>query len=164
MAIVENLDGITLEEFVGEFEVSHVGSASRTINRKETEPCAGDVIELTIAMRHQLIGLLRCCIERNGIVHAVIGAERHFLISAIHAGTGCIHKVLYGVMPTSFENIVETNDVALNIHIRVINAITYSCLSCEVHDNVKLVFLEQFVDQFAICYATLDEMIVKSEE
>jgi hypothetical protein len=67
-------------------------------------------------------------------------------------------------MPTSFENIVETNDVALNIHIRVINAITYSCLSCEVHDNVKLVFLEQFVDQFPICYATFDEMIVKSGE
>ena len=39
IAVVENLDGSAFHEFIGEAKVSHIGTAGRTVNGKETQTC-----------------------------------------------------------------------------------------------------------------------------
>ena len=46
VTIVENLDGITLHQFVGKAEVRHVRSSSRSIHREESQTRTWNIIEL----------------------------------------------------------------------------------------------------------------------
>lgn len=39
VTVVENLDGLTLDQFVGEAKVGHVGTTCRAIDGKETQTC-----------------------------------------------------------------------------------------------------------------------------
>ena len=45
VAVVEYLDGLTLQQFVGEAEVRHIRTAGRAIYCKEAQACCGDVIQ-----------------------------------------------------------------------------------------------------------------------
>ena len=83
VAIIENLDGLAFHQFVGEAEVSHVGTASRAINCKEAEAGRGDVVELAIGMGHQLVALLRGGVEAHGVVYLVVCRIGHLLVAAI---------------------------------------------------------------------------------
>ena len=83
VAIIENLDGFAFHQFVGEAEVSHVGTTSRAIDGKEAEAGRGDVVELTISMGHQFVALLRGGVEAYGVVHLVVCRIRHFLVATI---------------------------------------------------------------------------------
>ena len=58
VAVIENLDGFAFHQFVGEAEVSHVGTACGTIDGKEAETGGWDVIEFAIGMSHKLVALL----------------------------------------------------------------------------------------------------------
>ena len=83
VAIVENLDGLAFHQLVGEAEVSHVGTAGRAINCKETQACRWDVVELAIGMGHQLVALLGGGVEAYGVVHLVVCRIGHLLVAAI---------------------------------------------------------------------------------
>ena len=83
VAIVEYLDGIAFHQFVGETEVSHVGTTSGAIDGEEAEAGRGDVVELAIGMGHQLVALLRGGIKRHGIIDLVVCRIRHLLVAAI---------------------------------------------------------------------------------
>ena len=83
VAIVENLDGLAFHQFVGEAEVSHVGTASGAIDGEEAKTCRRNVVEFGVSMSHQLVALLRCGIEAHGIVYLVVGRVWHFLVAAI---------------------------------------------------------------------------------
>ena len=50
--------------------------------------------------------------------------------------------MLDGMMTAGFEDVVEPYDVALDIDIGVLDAVAYSCLGCEVDDDVEVIFLE----------------------
>lgn len=84
VAVVEDLDGLAFTEFVGEAEIRHVRTAGRTIDRKETETCGRDIVELRIGMGHELVALLGRGIEAHRIVHLVISRIRHLLVAAIN--------------------------------------------------------------------------------
>ena len=83
VAIVENLDGVAFYQLVGKAEVSHVGTAGRTIDGEEAEAGRGDVVEFRVGMGHQLVALLGGGVEAHGVVHLVICRIRHFLVAAI---------------------------------------------------------------------------------
>ena len=83
VAIVEYLDGLAFNKFIGEAEVSHVGTTSGAIDGEETEAGRGDVVELAIGMGHQLVALLRGGIKRHGIIDLVVCRIRHLLVAAI---------------------------------------------------------------------------------
>lgn len=83
VAIIENLDGLTFHQFVGEAEVSHVGTAGGAIDGKEAEAGRWDVVELRVGMGHQLVALLRGGVEAHGVVHLVVCRIRHLLVAAI---------------------------------------------------------------------------------
>ena len=83
VAVVVDLDGLALQEFIGEAEVGHVGSSGGAIDGEEAEAGGGNVVEFGIAVGHELVTLLGGSVEAYWIVYAVIGAEGHFLVAAI---------------------------------------------------------------------------------
>ena len=95
VAIIEDFYRFALQEFVGEAEIGHIGATGRTIDGEEAQTGGRDIVKLRIAVGEELIALLRGCIEGDGIVDTVVGRERHLLVTTIHTGTACIHKVLH---------------------------------------------------------------------
>ena len=83
VAIVEYLDGLAFNKFVGKAEVCHIGTTCRAIDGEEAQAGRGDVVELAIGMGHQLVALLRGGIKRHGIIDLVVCRIRHLLVAAI---------------------------------------------------------------------------------
>lgn len=83
VAIVENLDGLAFHQFVGEAEVSHIGTAGGAIDGEEAQAGRGDVVELRVGMGHQLVALLRGGVEAHGVVYLVVCRIGHLLVAAI---------------------------------------------------------------------------------
>ncbi len=42
-------------------------------------------------------------------------------------------------MTTAFQNIRETQDIALNISMRIFQTVSNTCLGCEIYDSVETV-------------------------
>ena len=45
------------------------------------------------------------------------------------------------VMTTSLEDVVETDEVGLDVGIRIGDGISYTCLGCQIHHHVEIVDL-----------------------
>ena len=54
------------------------------------------------------------------------------------------------VMAASFKDVVETDEIALNVSIRISDTVTYTSLSCEIYYNSYLVFDENLFYGFLI--------------
>jgi len=150
LAVVENLDGLARLELVGEAEVCHVRAASGAVDRKEAQPRARDVVELAVGVCHELVALLGGGVQRDRVIDFVVGGVRDLLVAAVHAGGARVHEVLdfafFGALAACFQDVVETDEVALDVGIRVCDGIADACLGGEVHDDGKVVLLEQAVD------------------
>jgi len=94
VAVVVDLYGVALDELVGEAEVGHVGTACGAIDGEEAEASGGDVVELGIAMGKELVALLRCGVEGDGVIHTVVGGEGDFLVAAVNRAGGGVDEVL----------------------------------------------------------------------
>jgi hypothetical protein len=53
--------------------------------------------------------------------------------------------VLYGIVPASLQDVDEPDDVAVDISIRMGQAVTHSCLSGQVADPVEFLQPEQVI-------------------
>ena len=62
-------------------------------------------------------------------------------------------------MPAGLQDVVEPDHVALNISVRILDAIADTRLSCEVHDDIEVVFLEEAVDEGLVGEVALDELV-----
>lgn len=74
----------------------------------------------------------------NGVINTVIRAERDFLVAAIDRAAAGIYQVLDRVVSASFEDVVESDNVALDVSIRILDAITDSDLGGKVDDDGRL--------------------------
>ena len=157
MAVVVDLDGLAAEELVGDAEVRHVGPAGRAVNGEEAEARGGDVVELRVAVGHQLVALLGGGVERDGIVDAVFDAEGNLLVAAVNRARRSIHEVPHRMVPAGFEYIIEADDVALDIDVRILDRIAHARLRRQVDDDVEPILFKQFLDQIAIGDAAADE-------
>ena len=161
LAVVENLDGLAGLELVGEAEVGHVGAAGGAIDRKEAEPGARNVVELAVGVRHELVALLGGGVQRDWVIDFVVGGVRDLLVAAVHAGGARVHEVLdfafFGALAACFQDVVESDEVALDVGIRVCDGIADACLGGEVHDDGKVVLLEQAVDCGLVGEVRLDK-------
>ena len=50
-------------------------------------------------------------------------------------------------MAAGFQNVVEADDVAFNIYVRMIDTVTYTCLGSQIDDDIKRVFSEQIINK-----------------
>ena len=83
VAIVEYLDGLAFNKFVGKAEVCHIGTTCGAIDGEEAEAGRGDVVEFAIGMSHKLVALLGGGVEAHGVVYLVVCRIRHLLVAAI---------------------------------------------------------------------------------
>ena len=61
------------------------------------------------------------------------------------------------MMTASFKYVVETDEVALDICVRIGDAVTYSCLGGEVHHYGNVIFSEDFIYCFFVCNRGVDK-------
>ena len=173
VAVVVDLDGLALEQFVRETEIGHVRTAGRAVNGKEAKARGRDIVKLGIAVSEELVALLGGRVQAHGVVHPVVRAERDFLVAAVHAaGTGVdqvLDPAVPGIpgrsgdavirVPTGLQDVVEPDHVALDIGIRVFDAIADTRLRRQVYDDIEVVFLEEAVDQCLVGEVALDELV-----
>ncbi|CZR10455.1 hypothetical protein SAMN05216375_1463 [Trichococcus ilyis] len=54
--------------------------------------------------------------------------------------------MFHRIMSVGFQNIEESNNIALHIDIWIFNRVTHSGLSSQVHYNIRSIFPEDFHD------------------
>jgi len=156
-AVVENLDGLAGFELVGEAEVGHVRAACGAVDGKEAKSGARDVVELAVGVCHKLVALFGGGVQRDRIVDFVVGGVRYLLVAAVHAGGAGVHEVFDLIVAACFQNVVESDEVALDIGVGVGDGIADACLGGEVHDDGEVVFLKEAVDCSLVGEVCLDE-------
>ena len=114
-------------------------------------------------MRHQLVALLRSSIEGYRIVHLVVRGVRHLLVAAIDRGGRSIDQMLDLMVAACLQDIVESYKVALNVSIGIGDAVAYSRLCGEVHDNGNLVFREDFLYSVFVSNGGMDKCPVSMQ-
>ena len=162
LAVVENLDGLARLELVGEAEVGHVRAASGTVDRKEAQPRARNVVELAVGVCHELVALLGGGVQRDRVIDLVVGGIRNLLVAdllvaAVHAGGARVHEVFDLIVATCFQDVVESDEVTLDVGIWVRDGIADTGLGGEVHDDGKVVLFEQAVDGSLVGEVRFDE-------
>lgn len=157
VSVIVNLDRFSLADLVGEFEISHIRASERTVDREEAQARRRDAIEMTVRIRHELIRLLRRCVETDGMVDIVCRREGRLLLVAVNRRARCKEKMLYLVMAAGFKNIEEADDVGIDIRARMVNAVPHTSLCRQVDDNIRLILLKQCRDRRLIRQVTLDK-------
>ena len=132
LAVIEYLDSLAGFKLVGEAEVGHVGATGGAVDGKETEPCAGDVVEFAVGVGHELVALFGGGVQGNRVVHFVVGGVGDLLVAAVHAGGACVDEVFdfafFSAFAAGFQNVVESDEVALDVGVRVRDGIADPCL------------------------------------
>ena len=114
-------------------------------------------------MRQKLVGLFSGRVEGDRVIYLVFNCEGHFFVAAVYGGTGGVDQMLdtcgsivIGVA-AGFEDVVETDQVALDVDVRVIDGVADAGLRRQVDDDGGLVYREYFVDQGLVRDAASDE-------
>ena len=152
VTVVENLDGLTFHQFVGEAEIRHIGTTCRTVYCKETQAGRGDVVEFAISMGHQLVALLGGGVEAHGIVYLVVCRVWHFFVSAIDGRGRGIDQMFHLMVAARFEDVVKSDEVALDVSVGIGDAVAHACLGGEVDHYCYLVFGEDCLHGCLIGY------------
>ena len=129
-------------------------------------------------MRQELVGLLSGRVEGDRVVDFVFHCEGHFFVAAVDGGAGGVDKVLdacVGDVPrggglrggglageivgvaAGFEDVVEADQVALDVNVRVVDRVADARLRGKVHNDLGPVCLENAVDQLLVGDAAFDE-------
>ena len=173
VAVVVDLDGLAFEQLVREAEIGHVRTACGAVDGEETEARRRDVVQFGIAVGEEFVALLGSRVQAHGIVHPVVRAEGHLLVTAVHAAGAGIDQVLDPAVPgspgqsgdavirvpTRLQDVVEPDHIALDVRIRVLNAIPDPGLRREVHDDIEVVLREEPVDERLVGKVALDELV-----
>lgn len=62
-------------------------------------------------------------------------------------------------MPAGLQDVVEPDHVALDVSIRVLDAIADTGLSGKVYNDIEVVFLEEVIDEGLVGEVALDELV-----
>ena len=159
VAIVKDRDRFSLHQLLGGGKIEHIGPPGRAVNRKESEPGAGNIVQLGVTMGQQFVALFCGGVKADGVVHFVIHAEGHLLVAAVNGGGGRIDQMFHRMMAAGLQNIVKPDQVAFDVHIGMVDGIAYARLSCQIDHHGGLEFLECFFYQRLIGNGTADEHV-----
>jgi len=173
VAVVVDLDGLALEQLVREAEIGHVRTPGGAVDGEETEARGRDVVQLGIAVGEEFVALLGGRVQAHGVVHPVVRAEGHLLVAAVHAAGAGVDEVLDSAVPgipgrsgdavirvpARLQDVVEPDHIALDVRIRVLDAIPDPGLRREVHDDIEPVLREESVDERLVGKVAFDELV-----
>ena len=108
-------------------------------------------------MGQQLVALLGGRIQRNRIVHLVLDGIGHLLVGAVDAGGRGIHQMLHRMIPAGLQNIIKTDDIALDVHIGIGNGIPDTGLGCQIHHHMEAVLCKAVVNALSVGNAAPDK-------
>lgn len=86
VTVVEYPDALSPDQPVCEAVVRHVGPAAGSVDGEEAQSRGGNVVELAVGMRQQLVALLGGGVEAYGVVHHVVGGVRDLPVCPVDAG------------------------------------------------------------------------------
>ena len=158
VAVIEDLDGLSLPQLVCKTKISHIRPAGGTINGEEPQSRGGNIIELAVGMGQQFIGLLGGRIQGNRIIHLLIGGIGHFFVGTIDTGGAGVHQMLHRTMPACLQNVVKADDIGLDISIRIGDGIANTRLGRQVHHHLRMEFFKNIRNQNFICQIPLDKL------
>lgn len=95
------------------------------------------------------------------MIHGIFYGERLFLVVSIHAGTRSVDEVLHLLLFGELDDVMESDKIRLDIGEGVDQAVSHSCLRCQMQDLVDLVFVEDFLQFFEILQASLVEFEIR---
>ena len=151
VAVVEDLDGLACLQLLRGGEVEHIRAAGGTIHCEEAKAGGRDVIKFAVAVRQQFVRFFGGRVERDRVVDLVLHCEGHFFVATVNGRAGSVHEVLNACasviigMPAGFQDIVEPDEIALDIHVRMIDGIADARLCGEVDHDRGLVCPEDLV-------------------
>ena len=67
--------------------------------------------------------------------------------------------MIYWMMTTGFEDVIEAYNVALDVSIGVFYAITHTSLGCKVYNNIKFVYGKDVFNYSFVGQISLHELI-----
>ena len=68
--------------------------------------------------------------------------------------------MLNGVVAAGLKDVVEANEIGLDISIGIGDGIADTCLGGEVYHHIKVVLIEEFIDQRFVGNVALYELII----
>lgn len=157
VAVVEDFDGLALDELISEAEVGHVGAAGGAVDGEETEAGRGDVVEFRVGVGEEFVALFGGGVEGDGVIDFVVGAEGDFGVAAVDGAAGGVDEVFGGVVAAGFEDVVEADEVGFDVGVWVVDTVANAGLGGEVDDDVRLVLGKQLVDGGFVGEVAFDE-------
>lgn len=148
-------------------EIEHVRPACGTVNSEEAQTCGRNIVELAVAVSQEFIGLFSGRVEGDRVIDLVFYCEGHFFVAAVYGGAGGVEQVLDAFVSScavtvfvvlvcacivigvaaGFQNIVETDQVALNVDVRMIDRVADAGLCGQINYDGGFVYCKYFVDK-----------------
>ena len=138
VAVVEDPDGTVPDDGVHELDGSHVGAAPRTVDREEAQAGGADAVQVAVGMRHQFVAFLGGRIEAHRLVGVAAFGIRHLVGHAVDAARAGIEQMADGMVAAVFEDVEESEDVALHVGVGVADGIAHAGLPGEMDDGVEV--------------------------
>ena len=98
---------------------------------------------MAVGVCHQLIGFLAGGIKAHRVVDRLLLMEGQILIAAIDRTARGVDEVLDVVVTAAFQQMAKAHKVALDVGRGILQGITNTGLSGEVHNHLRLLSSEQ---------------------
>ena len=144
-------------------EIEHIRPACGTVNGEEAETGGRNIVELAVTVCQKFVGLFSGRVEGDRVIYLVFYCEGHFFVATIYRGAGSVDQVLDACgsvvigMSAGFEDVVESDQVAFDVDVRVINGVADAGLSGQIDYDRRPVCCEHFVDEGFVCDAASDD-------
>jgi hypothetical protein len=126
------------------------GRPHGTIHGEEAQSGGRQLEEVAVGVRHQLVGLLGRGVEADRVVDVVVLRVGHALVAAVDAGTAGIHEVLDAVVATALEEVHETDHIAVDVGMRILQRVAHTGLGRQIDDPLRPLGGEQGGDAVAV--------------
>ena len=127
-SVVVELNRSSLLQFLGCRVEEHVRSSPGTVDREEAKPRCGNLEKLAVGMGAEFVALLGCRIQAHGGIGLIVRGEGDLRVVAVDRGARSEDQVFDRPGAAGFEDVLEPDDVALDIHVRVVDAVSNPCL------------------------------------
>ena len=105
---------------------------------------------MAVGVRHQLIGLLAGGIEAHRMVHGLLLMERQISVAAINRTTRGVDEVFGAMVAAAFQEMAKAHQIALDVSRRVLQGVTNTGLSRQVHHHSRVFCREESHEGIAV--------------
>ena len=124
-SVVEDPDRSPRQHRVGEQPKRHVRATPGAIDREEAQPGRRQVVEMAVAVRHQLVRLLGGGVEADGMIDVLLDRERHRRHRAVDRTRGGVDEMAHARVPAAFQHVEEAVEVAGGIGSGIVQRVAH---------------------------------------